>query len=204
MLAARNNFLTVSGGPSYELGLSSALLTFSGEQSFWDQETIDISLYKGATARLVFYYQSLAVSNFYQGDLQLDDINIDGTLWTFETFFPWQTTSGNILLSNFSNAQSAYNAAASAFISVPTGTTSGRWNRDSGGTPSSITGLTTDHTLGNSSGFYLYAETSGTAPYGFWLRSPTFTLSNSPTLDFWNARLGPAMGSCNVYLDVIS
>ena len=152
MLAARNNFLTASGGPSYELGLSSALLTFSGQNSSWSQETIDISLYKGATARLVFYYQSLPVSNGYQGDLQLDDINIDGTLWTFETSFSWQTTNTNILLSNFSNAQSAYNAAASAFISVPSGTSAGLWNRDLGGTPSSSTALAYDHTLGNSDG----------------------------------------------------
>jgi len=204
MLAARNNFLTASGGPSYELGLSSALLTFSGQNSSWSQETIDISLYKGATARLVFYYQSLPVSNGYQGDLQLDDINIDGTLWTFETSFSWQTTNTNILLSNFSNAQSAYNAAASAFISVPSGTSAGLWNRDLGGTPSSSTALAYDHTLGNSAGYYLYAETSVTHPYGFWLRSPTFTLSNSPTLDFWNARYGATIGSCSVYLDVIS
>jgi hypothetical protein len=36
------------------------------------------------------------------------------------------------------------------------------WQRDFGGTPSSRTGPKVDHTLGTSSGHYMYIETSGT------------------------------------------
>lgn len=203
MLAARNNFLTVGGGgPSYELGISPPLLTLQGQQSFWDQETIDISLYKGATVRLVFYYQT---TTSYTADLQLDDINIDGTLYTFETLnnTGWQTNTSNIIASG--NVQNSYNAVSSQFVQVVDGSSAGRWNRDRAGTPSASTGLANDHTIGSTSGYYLYAESSvNPHPYGFWLRSPTHTLSNSPTLSFWNARYGATIGFCNVYLDVIS
>jgi hypothetical protein len=203
MLAARNNFLTVGGGgPSYELGISPPLLTLQGQQSFWDQETIDISLYKGATVRLVFYYQT---TTSFTADLQLDDINIDGSLYRFENASEpaWETNTSNYITSG--NVQGSYDAVSSQFVQVGLGVVAGRWNKDSGGTPSNSTGLTYDHTFGSTSGYYLYAETSVSPhPYGFWLRSPTHTLSNSPTLSFWNARYGATIGFCNVYLDVIS
>jgi len=198
MFAARNNFLTPAsvGGP-YTLGLSDPLLTFGGQNATWNQQTIDISSYGGATVRFVMYYQT-TVS--YTADLQLDDVNIDGTLYTFESGSEgWETTvvdqeSGGVI--------NPYTSAS--FYSVLTGGNTLRWNRDNGGTGSSGTGLTTDHTLGTTAGYYLYAETSVTHPFGYWLRSPEVTLSGSPTLSFWEARYGLEMGTATVYLDVIS
>ena len=198
MFAARNNFLTpASVGGSYTLGLSDPLLTFGGQNSVWNQQTIDISSYGGATVRFVMYYQT---TNSFTADLQLDDVNIDGTLYTFESGSEgWETTTVDQESSGVINP---YTSAS--FSSVPTGAGTLRWNRDSGGTGSSGTGLTIDHTLGTTAGYYLYAETSVTHPFGYWLRSPEVTLSNSPTLSFWEARYGAAMGTATVYLDVIS
>ena len=198
MFAARNNFLTsASVGGSYTLGLSDPLLTFGGQNSVWNQQTIDISSYGGATVRFVMYYQT---TNSFTADLQLDDVNIDGTLYTFESGEEgWETTTTD---QEVNGVITPYTSASfSSVVTISSGT---RWNRDNGGTPSSSTGLTTDHTLGTTAGYYLYVETSVTHPAGYWLRSPEVTLSGSPTLSFWEARYGAAMGTATVYLDVIS
>ena len=198
MFAARNNFLTsASVGGSYTLGLSDPLLTFGGQNSVWNQQTIDISSYGGATVRFVMYYQT---TNSFTADLQLDDVNIDGTLYTFESGEEgWETTTTD---QEVNGVITPYTSASfSSVVTISSGT---RWNRDNGGTPSSSTGLTTDHTLGTTAGYYLYVETSVTHPAGYWLRSPEVTLSGSPTLSFWEARAGAAMGTATVYLDVIS
>ena len=198
MFAARNNFLTpVSVGGSYTLGLSDPLLTFGGQNAAWNQQTIDISSYGGATVRFVMYYQT---TTSFRADIQLDDVNIDGTLYTFASGSEgWQTTTVD---QEISGVITPYTSAS--FSTVATGTAGNRWNRDSGGTPSGSTGLTIDHTSGTTSGYYLYAETSVTHPFGYWLRSPEVTLSGSPTLSFWEARYGSEMGTATVYLDVIS
>lgn len=198
MFAARNNFLTpASVGGSYTLGLSDSLLTFGGQNAVWNEQTIDISSYGGATVRFVMYYQTTTT---FTADLQLDDVNIDGTLYTFESGSEgWQTTTVDQEISGVINP---YTSAS--FSSVVVSGAGYRWNRDSAGTGSGGTGLTTDHTLGTTAGYYLYAETSVTHPAGYWLRSPEVTLSGSPTLSFWEARYGAAMGTATVYLDVIS
>jgi len=200
MFAARNNFLTpASVGGSYTLGLSDSLLTLTGQDTSWTEKTIDISSYAGATVRLVFYHYG----TYFTGDMQLDDINIDGTTYTFESDATgWETTTTNSNTIVTTTASDTYNAIT--FSSVATIGSSARWNRDLGGTSSASTGLTTDHTLGTTSGYYLYAETSSPYPCGYWLRSPEVTLSGSPTLSFWEARYGATMGDCEVYLDVIS
>lgn len=193
MFAARNNFLTPAlVGGDYALGLSPTLLSFGGQNSAWNQQTIDVSAYAGATVRLVFYYQT---TNSYTADIQLDDVNIDGTSYDFELSAPFETTTTN-------NISTPYTSAV--FTSLSTAAYLGRWIHDSGGTPSGSTGLTIDHTTGSTSGYYIYAETSVSHPYGFWLRSPEVTLSSSPTLSFWEARYGASMGDCEVYLDVVN
>lgn len=196
MFAARNHLLTpTSGGPP--LGLSPALLTFGGSAVGWNQQTINISAYRNKTVRFVMYYQT---TNSFTADLQLDDINIDGTIYDFEASpSGWETTYTD---QENSGVVTPYTSAS--FTAVTTNTAGYRWNRDAGGTPSSNTGLTEDHTLGTTSGYYIYAETSVTHPAGFWLRSPQVTLSGTPTLSFWEGRYGAAMGTATVYLDVIS
>ncbi|RDD40324.1 MAM and LDL-receptor class A domain-containing protein 2 [Trichoplax sp. H2] len=75
-----------------------------------------------------------------------------------------------------------------------------QWARNSGGTPTSLTGPTTDHTTG--SGYYMYVEAdNGTFSANAYLLSPLF---NNPapscTLSFWYHMYGFDIGSLSVDL----
>ena len=78
----------------------------------------------------------------------------------------------------------------------------GNWITDAGGTSSGSTGPSVDHTLGNSTGKYLYYETSSpcypnrTAN----LLSPPmdFSATNRPQLCFWYHMLGATMGDLHI------
>ena len=178
--------------PSYSLGLSSSLDNVTGQNATWSQRNVDISAYAGATVRLVFHYTN---GSSYTGDIQLDQINLDGTTYTFEsTTESFETNGGN---------ESTYNTVTWYQV-ITTYSAPGRWSRDSDGTPSGGTGLTTG-AAGTS--WYLYAETSSPANvtgYNFWLRSPQVTLSGSPTLSYYEGRSGAGIGTLNVYIDAIS
>ena len=175
--------------PPYALGLSDSLLTISGELDAWSQRTIDISAYAGATVRVVFKYLS---GSSFTGDIQLDLINIDGSSYSFENTGEGFETS---LVQ-----ESSYGAVG--WSSLSTGTSAGRWNVGSGGTVSAGTGRT-DAASGS---YYVYAETSSTGypSKDFWLRSPQITLGSSPTLSFYEARLGATIGALDVYIDAVS
>jgi hypothetical protein len=180
-----------SAGSGVDPGLSESLDTVSGTNDAWSTRTVDLSAYAGETIRLVFYYTNGA--NGFTGDLQLDDISVDGNSYSFEnTGHSWETTTTNT---------SVYTSAS--WTTLATGTTAGRWNVDQGGTPSNGTGRT-DADAGS---WYVYAETSSPANvngYGFWLRSPELTLSGSPgNLSYAEARNGADIGTLNVYVDVI-
>jgi len=73
---------------------------------------------------------------------------------------------------------------------------------DSGGTSSSQTGPSVDHTLQNSSGTYLYAEASSPCyPTSSWhLESPTIDLTgtNDVQFTFWYHMLGQSMGTAHI------
>jgi hypothetical protein len=173
--------------PSYTLGLSNSLLTISGQLDAWTQRAIDISAYAGATVRLAFGYLS---GSSFTGDIQLDAINLDGNSYSFEN------TGDNFQTSV--SGESSYSSVS--WNNLATGASNGRWNVDSGGTTSSNTART-DAANGS---YYVYAETSGVTNSYFWLRSPQITLGSSPTLSFYEARLGATIGTLDVYLDVIS
>lgn len=177
-------------GSNYTVGFSASLDTITGQNASWSQRTVDISSYGGATVRPVFYYVS--GSNF-TGDIQLDQIQIDSTTYSFESDSEsWQTSS---------NESSTYSGVT--WVSVPTAASNApRFSRDSGGTASTGTGLTT----AADGSFYLYAETSsaGYPNTPFWLRGPEVTLSGSPTFSYYEARSGATIGTLNFYLDVIS
>lgn len=194
MFAARNHLLTPASA-GVPLGLSPALATISGESAAWGQHLIDISAYKNRTIYVVFLYIS---GTSFTGDIQLDDIYIDGTTYDFESTASGFTTS--------TSGELSYTSVV--FTSIPSTSSSAlRWNRDLGGTSSASTGLSVDHTLGTNLGYYLYAETSspGYSDKYFWLRSPQRTLSNSPyNLSFWAARYGATIGTLYVHIDVIS
>lgn len=144
----------------------------------------------GATARLVFHYRMVA-SNF-TSDLQLDYIRLGTNTYSFETDADgFETTTTSTLIEDYNTA---------TFVDVETGTTTGRVNRDAGGTPSTGTGLTT----AQDGSYYLYFETSTPANvigYSFILRSPAVTLTNN-TVGYFEARSGTNMGDLGVYLDV--
>jgi len=175
------------------LGLTTPLLTISGQVDAWTVHTIDVSAYAGRTVRVVFEYTS---GSTYTGDMQLDSINVDGAdaLSSLESTTKYMQAS---------SAQEASYAAVAWGVLI-TGTIRGAWNRDSGGTPSSGTGRVD----ANDGSYYVYAETSGSGigypSKKFWLRTPSKILSSLPTLSFAEARLGATIGTLNVYLDIIS
>jgi cysteine-rich repeat protein len=76
------------------------------------------------------------------------------------------------------------------------------WTRDSGGTPTSGTGPSVDHSEGTSAGFYLYTEASSPRNPGDTaiLESPCLDLTGSATasLNFWHHMYGAAMGTLAV------
>jgi len=180
-----------SGGGADE-GLSSSLDSVSGQNASWSTRNVDISAYANEDVKLVFIYTNGTSGTSFQGDLQLDDIRLDGTTYSFEnTGHSWETTTTDTPVANYSSA---------SFTNLAVGTTNGRWNVDSGGTPSGSTGLSS----ADAGTYYVYAETSGTGTSGdnYILRSPTVTLGSSPTLQYAEARSGGNIGTLNVYLDV--
>jgi hypothetical protein len=153
-------------GPTYELGLSSSLLTISGELDAWTPHTIDISGYAGATGYLVFHYvNGTTGGSSWQGDIQLDSIDFDGNLFSFEnTGEAFQTSSAG---------ESTYGSVAWSNVIVNTASNTLSWQADNGGTGSTGTGRTD----ASDGAWYVYAETSSPATFGshFWLRSPQIT-----------------------------
>lgn len=181
--------------PQYALGLTPSLLTISGQLNAWTQQTVDISAYASATVRLVFRYVNTGGS--FTSDIQLDLINLDGNTYSFEnqthSFETSDATNYNGIDYTSVNFQ---NVGVSSNLN-------GFWQVDSGGTPSGSTGRT-DAQDGT---FYIYFESSGagaTANFTSWLRSPQITLGTTPTLTFYEARLGASIGQLDVYLEVIS
>ena len=177
-------------GPSYELGLTTSLLTVSGTNDAWTQQTVDVSGYAGATARLVFRYQN---GDSFTGDIQLDQIDLDGNIYSFEN----QTHS----FETSSQDDSATYAGVNWSNLTVTENLDGYWQVDQNGTPSNNTGRT-DAADGS---YYVYAETSSpanVAGYNFWLRSSEIVLGGSPTLTFFEARNGDGIGTLDVHLDV--
>lgn len=177
------------GGPA--AGLSSSLLTVSGTNDAWTQQTIDISSYANATVRLIFRYQN---GNGFSGDIQIDNINIDGNSYSFE----------NVTHSFDKGTNDTATFASVSWSSLAVESDNrGVWQVDSGGTPSNGTGRT-DASAGS---YYVYYESSSPGDatgYNAWLRSPEITLGGSPTLTFYEARNGSNIGSLDVYLEVIA
>jgi len=81
------------------------------------------------------------------------------------------------------------------------GTSGPYWSVDNGGTPSSSTGPSIDHTLGTSSGKYVYLETSsGSSGAERILESPLVSLGTllAPQLRFYYSMYGASMGGLAV------
>ena len=182
------------------LQLTSRLISIPAQNnSTWTQRTADISAYIGKQARIVVLYQS---GTSFRGDIQLDDFNIGGNSFTdFSSSQGFETNASldnsQISSGNLDSIASEYPASWEA---VGTSTSaSGKFVRDSGGTPSSGTG----NTSGNTGSFYLYAETSGSGSNNdIWLRSPEVTVNNG-TLEFYSAQNGANSGAIYAYLEIL-
>jgi len=190
-LSSTTQFPKVGGGsgPSVSLGLSDTLLSVSGSNDPWTTQSVDISAYANATVRLVFHGTN---NGGFDSDFQIDNINLDGTLYSFENQTHGFETS--------TNNSGTYAGVSWASVAVESDNR-GAWQVDSGGTPSGSTGRS-DAADGT---YYIYAESSSPADaagYNFWLRGPELALGASPTLTFSEARLGADIGALTVYLEV--
>lgn len=190
-------------GYTGDLGFSSSLFSISTQTSSntWEQHTVDISTYAHATVRVVFWYLQ---GSSYRGDIQIDDVTIDGTTYTFESGSESFICNQSALA--VGTSITTYPSTMSTVGVATSGSGNGLWRRDLGGTGSSITGSTIDHTLGTTSGYYIYAETSGPSTNRpFFLASPSVTLSANPgNLTFWTSRYGANIGTLSVYVYVES
>ena len=168
------------------------MLQISGTNDAWTTQTVDISAYANETVRLVFRFVN--TQGGFASDLQIDNIQLDGTTYSFEN------ETHSFETSNADN-EGDYTLVSWTNLAVQEDAR-GLWQVDQGGTPSNNTGRT-DADAGT---YYVYAETSSPADaagYTIWLRSPQVTLGASPTLQFAEARTGADMGQLDVYLEVI-
>ena len=147
----------------------------------------------GTTGRFVVLHHSTTT---YTADVQYDNIIIPtaggNVTLDFETGNEaCETTTVNV----GTNIQAAI--ANAVFTSVATTTAhpsgqAGRWFRKNNGTGSSFTGNTMDGS-GNSGGYSVYTETSGSHPLSMLLRTTEYTLASSGTISwregYWGADL---------------
>lgn len=175
-----------SSGGSAPVGLSDALLTLSGESAVWEQHNIDVSAYNGSTGRIIVKYAS---GSSYTGDIQFDSVSVGSNTFNFDASNDSWEQSGIVNTTVYESV---------SWGAIGTGTTIGMFNRDSGGTPSTGTGLTSA-----ASGFYyIYAETSSSGMNAiFWARSPPISI-NGDTLTIYVARSGATIGTLTVHLDI--
>lgn len=105
----------------------------------------------------------------------------------------YQSTSTTVLDCSFESQVCVYNAAKHS--------DNADWTRHSGGTSTSNTGPSGDHTTG--SGHYLYHEVSvGSSGHKASLLSPGFLLQASCSLEFYYHMYGSSTGTLSVEVDV--
>jgi hypothetical protein len=186
--------------------------------------------YRRVYARLVLHYVS---STSYTGDLQIFRIWAGDGYNTFGSTSLYGATINDSTYTKYNEAYSAgipfevfttntqdewtwwqrnSNYNESTFTSVTweqmaAGGTAvadrGKWNIDSGGTPSGGTGY--NITAGSSVLKYIYTEVTGTTGHPskhFWARSPIIYFGDHPRLYLATARYGSTMGALNVHLEV--
>jgi hypothetical protein len=208
-MATAKKIVMAAAGAGYSGDKFILLDTITGNtsQNVWVNYSYDSTdgLPGGTTGRLLIHH---VAPTTYTSDQQVDDVNIDGTLYNFDSNATgWQYVIRDPFLSALSDDAariSAYDAYS--FSNVATATSgNGQWLRDNAGTGSTGTGSTVDHTLGTTSGYYLYFESSGTSgswPNGAILRSPEITLDGSPTISWESSRYGATMGQTEVWWKV--
>jgi len=164
-------------------------ITTDSSSSFFD---VTVTPPASTTGRLIFNI----VADGFTADQQITSINVDSgaTVFDFESDAEGfeKVRIGGADLNDYLSAQaddaaknSFYNALT--FSSITTATSgNGLWLRDTGGTTSSNTGIST-------SSFYIYFEATGSStssPQGGIARSPEFSVDSSPSIVINMGRLG--------------
>ena len=189
------------GYSNIPLGLSSALYTQNlSSTTTWDifqgDNEIDTSAYAGKNLRLVIQYTNGTCCTSYQGDFQIGaTIYLGNTTYNLSTSRTgWQSTTTNT---------STYSGAS--WSDLGTSRSGGRWSVTNAVPSSTGTGTSVDTTV-ESTGYHVYAETSGgsMSGYNFWLRSPITSFATAQSLEFSFVSFGPNVGSYKVYFDVTS
>lgn len=190
--------------------------TYSGAYSCssWQNVSIPVSAYKGKTVRFIFHYVS---GTNYTGDIQIDQVGFP-TYFQFMNTQIWSQIYSSFGSSSFTSISSGSGGGAwqttttdtssytgASWSTVAAGTTSLRWNGRSGSTPSGSTGLSSGY---GGSGFYVYAEVSGSgySNKNFWLRSGTHAITSqtgTPYFGFRLGRCGATIGTLKVYIEEI-
>ena len=195
-LEAEAEYVGGGGGTgSGTTGSITPVFTLAGRQDTWQTQNINMNPFIGETGRLVLYYES---GSNYSSDVQIDNYLTNGG---FQEMFTssnaqWETTTGDMNTIESTLDYDTY--AGYSFSPITTNTTtSTMWHRRSGGTPSGTTGVGTDGS-GSTTGYYLYAETSGPSNVSIWARSPEIAVTNGT---WWlrTARLGTAIGTLRGY-----
>lgn len=183
----------------YEMHL---LRTITGQGSYWAGTADSLSAYAGQKGRVVFHYNNGSSSTSYQGDIQVDNVQFDGTAYNFENSGQSWVTSvfGSTNATGIDlNSLASFNNNVRNYASLAVAESWYRWNVDSGGTPSGSTGLST----AASGSYYAYAETTGnlnTLGAAYTMASPLTQLSNSVgNLGYGFARYGANIGTLKVY-----
>lgn len=167
------------------------------------QEVQSVAVFQ-SQFRVVFRYQNGTQGTSFRGDFQIHNVlfrdtsnsvvysqNFEGNPGSYQTT---TTNSESDVYSNVTN-----------WSNIGNGTSLYRWNRDSGGTPSGQTGISSSN---GSEVWYLYAETSGSSTIGayYWLRSPTISWNFNNKLQdiiFTYGAYGNNVGTITAYIEVL-
>jgi len=159
----------------------------------------------GRTGRLLFIYQNGGTGTSYEGDIQIDNITINGIQGdTAATNYSWESSSESWqTVAKTSSTPSSQDVWA-LYDDFTWSTVSGslanyRFVRDAGGTGSANTGRT-DASDGS---YYMYAETSGSSTLNsyYFLRSPELTFG-SGTPETNSAHDGGGTGQIEIFFNV--
>lgn len=147
--------------------VGSSIHTASGDNgnANWLPVTTDSPVLSG-DYRIAWHYVS---GTSFRGDYAIDTVSIMGTNYNFDS-----NSDGFLTTSGVNTSSSTTALANSVAVPTTTGGVLGRWNRDSGTTPSGSTGPSS----AQSGSFYLYAETSNPnySNVNMWLFSPVFAV----------------------------
>lgn len=150
-----------------------------------------------ATGKILVLHQTANTS--WYGDYQLNTITITGggttNSYTFDSSAESWEWHSNYTSGTTGTSYATAHAYGDIFSgTIATASTTRRWNRRTGSTPSSSTGIST---LGS---YYIYTESSGGSASVFAARSPEITLgSGTQTITIQAGSYGSSIGTVYYY-----